>query len=192
MAEERSCFGPVVLAGLASAALLAVVSARDWFHLAGTKVALSVQESQLRADMPLALALALVVLGAWGVVLVTRSRVRRVVLALGALAAAGVVACVVAAPFTLPDQIREGLAFDGGREAEPLAAYVIACVVAPLALATLLVGWRLAPRWPTMSSRYDAPTGPSARFDEPRSDADLWKALDAGRDPTDPGGASRP
>lgn len=189
MAEERTWFGPVVLAGLASAALLAVVAARDWFHLGtDSALALAVPESQLRADMPLALALALVVLGAWGVVLVTRGRVRRFVLVLGALAAAGVVACLVVAPFTLPDQIREGLAVDGSRRAEPLAAYVIACVAAPIALAVLVVGWRLAPRWPTMSSRYDAPTAPSTDADE----ADLWKALDAGRDPTDPGRASGP
>lgn len=187
--RPRTWFGPVVLGGLGSAALLAVVSARDWFHLGkNNAIALAVPESQLRADMPLALALALVVLGAWGVVLVTRGRVRRFVLALGVLAAVGVVACLVIAPFTLPDQIREGLPVDGGRKAEPLAAYVLACIVAPLALAALAIGWRLAPSWPTMSSRYDAPTSPSPDLDE----ADLWKALDAGRDPTDPGGAAGP
>jgi hypothetical protein len=45
-----------------------------------------------------------------------------------------------------------------------------------------VAAWRLAPRWPTMSSRYDAP---ATRASEP-DETDLWKALDAGHDPTDP------
>jgi hypothetical protein len=99
-----------------------------------------------------------------------------------------VVACLVVAPFTLPDQIRDGLSFGGGRSAAPLAAYVVACIVAPLALAALVLGWLLAPRWPTMSSRYDAPTSAAPEADE----TDLWKALDAGRDPTDSSGTAGP
>ena len=47
-----------------------------------------------------------------------------------------------------------------------------------------------APGWPEMSTRYDAPTGrsganePGSADDRPRTDAELWKALDEGRDPT--------
>ena len=179
--RARSWFGPVVLAGLGSATLLAVAAARDWYHLGGTRVALGVPESEQRADMPLALALALVVLASWGVVLVTRSRTRRAVLALAGVALAGVVACLVVAPFTLPDQIETALAPGAGRTAGPTAAYVIACVAAVACLAITVVAWRLAPRWPTMGSRYDAP---AARATDP-GDTDLWTALDEGRDPTD-------
>jgi Na+/melibiose symporter-like transporter len=186
--KARTWFGPVVLAGLGSAALLAVAAARDWFHLGGNRVALAVPESELRADMPLALALALVILAAWGVVLVTGSRARRFVLVLAALAAVGVVVCVVLAPFTLPDQIRSGLAFDGGRRAAPTAAYVVACVAVVLSLGAALVALVLAPTWPTMSSRYDAPT---ARPSGPH-ETDLWKALDEGRDPTEAEGPPAP
>ncbi|HET6167118.1 MAG TPA: Trp biosynthesis-associated membrane protein [Marmoricola sp.] len=192
MAEEkpRTWFGPIVLAGLASAALLAVVSARDWFVLGNdNKVGFPVADDKLRADMPLALGLALVVLAAWGVVLVTGRRVRRVMFALAALTTVGVLVCIVVAAFTLPEQIRAGLPGHGAdNRADPTAAYVISSAAAPLVLGLVLVGWRLAPRWPTMSSRYDAPATRSPDPDE----ADLWKALDAGRDPTDPGSAGGP
>jgi len=192
MAEQQtqpSRFGPVVLAGLGSAAVLAVASARDWFALGSdTKVGFGVPDDQLRTDMPLALALALVLLAAWGVVLVTGRRTRRLVLALAALAALGLLVCLVAAPFTLPDEIRSHLGGDGGgNRVGPTAAYVVSCVVAPLALAVVLLGWRFAPRWPEMSSRYDAPAT-STTPDVPAEDLvdrELWKALDEGRDPTE-------
>jgi hypothetical protein len=40
-----------------------------------------------------------------------------------------------------------------------------------------------------MSSRYDAPGAEPAEI---RSDTDLWKALDEGRDPTDPTAGPQP
>ena len=74
-ATGRRLFGPVVLGGLGSAAIVAVASARDWFRLGSNeKVGFLVPDDQLRADMPLALALSLVLLAAWGVVLVTGVR----------------------------------------------------------------------------------------------------------------------
>jgi hypothetical protein len=45
-----------------------------------------------------------------------------------------------------------------------------------LALTGALVGARGA-RWPALGARYDAPAGPP-------SDADLWRAMDRGEDPT--------
>ena len=62
--------------------------------------------------MPLAAALSLVVLACWGVLLVTRGRVRRVVAVLGLLAALGLVVAVVvglrhACPTRSPDAARE-------------------------------------------------------------------------------------
>ena len=55
----------------------------------------------------------------------------------------------------------------------------------------LAVAWRLAPGWPEMGSRYDAPSGGGAARGEaarareaPRTDLDTWRALDEGRDPT--------
>ncbi|MFL6025103.1 MAG: Trp biosynthesis-associated membrane protein [Marmoricola sp.] len=187
--QEPTRFAPVVLAGIGSTAVLAVTCARDWIKLDdNTKVGLLVPESDLRADMPLALALALVLLAAWGVVLVTGRRMRRVVLAVAALAGVGVVACLVVAPFTLPDEIRSRISGDVGRNGAPTAAYLIACLIVPVVLATVLAGLRLAPRWPEMSSRYDAPSAQhtGAAQVEEMADLEVWKALDEGRDPTGP------
>jgi uncharacterized membrane protein (TIGR02234 family) len=195
MADEsrRTGFAPTVLAGLATAALTAIVSARPWFHLSLPRMMrVGVADDELRADMPLALALALVVLAAWGVVLVSRGRTRRVALGMALLGAIGIVACVVTAPFVLPDQLREGLLDADHEKADPTIAYLVACVASCLSAVTIVVGWRLAPRWPAMGSRYDAPGRGPARgaVPEDASDTELWKALDEGRDPTDPAGPS--
>jgi hypothetical protein len=47
---------------------------------------------------------------------------------------------------------------------------------------------RLVPTWPEMGSRYDAPgAAPTPPPDPAEMDeADLWRAIDQGRDPTDP------
>src|SRR4051794_40604755 len=91
MAERSRSYGPTVLVGLAGATLAAVAAARDWARAsgsaAGVDVAAAVKGS---ATTPLAVALALVALAAWGVVLVLRGRPRRAVAVVGALASAGV------------------------------------------------------------------------------------------------------
>jgi hypothetical protein len=191
MADAPRHAGPavVVAAGVAAAAITAVTSARPWFHLAlPQRARVGIAEDALRADMPLALALALVVLAAWGAVLVTRGRTRRVVLVVGLLAALGVLACAVAAPFVLPDQIRDGLPDARHEAADPTVAYLVVCVVAVASVAALVVAWVQVPRWPTMSSRYDAPAARSVGPHE----TDLWKALDEGRDPTEAEGPPSP
>lgn len=186
VAERRDSgrFGVVVLAGLATSGLTAVAAANPWFRASGEHRMLGLSDAGNEADMPLALACALVVLAAWGVVLVTGARTRRVVLAVGMLAGVGVLACVVRAPALLHDQIADRLgAFDG--EIQETGWYVVACVAVVLTLAAMVAGWRLAPRWPTMSSRYDAPAAGSVPVTT--ADADeltLWKAFDEGRDPT--------
>jgi hypothetical protein len=187
--KSRSGFAVTVLAGLITSALTAVVSARAWFHTSrGGALTAGIPDDDLKADMPLALALALVVLASWGVVLVVRGRARRVVLGVGLLAGLGVVACAATAPFVLPDQIRDRLLDTSHRPVDPTAAYLVACVAAVASVVALTVGWLRAPAWPTMSSRYDAP----AARDEVAGETDLWKALDEGHDPTDPSDRDRP
>jgi len=184
-ASGRAGFGPVVLAGLAAAALTAVASGKAWYAAATSAAALpGVPDADRTADMPLALALALVVLAGWGALLVSRGRVRRAVAAVGVLAAAGVVACVVSTPFTLPDQVRSRLpAGSATVGVHATGWFFTAAVAAVLSTVVLVLAWRRCPAWPTMSSRYDAP-GASAPVT--RTDTDLWKALDEGHDPTDP------
>lgn len=186
--QDSGRFGAVVLAGLATSGLTAGAAAQPWFRAAGEHPMIGLSDAGNEADMPLALACALVVLAAWGVVLVTGARTRRVVLAAGILAGLGVVACVVRAPVLLPDQIADRLgAFDG--EIQETGWYVVAWVALVPTLAALVAGWRLAPRWPTMSNRYDAPAagsppGAAGKADREADELALWKALDEGRDPT--------
>lgn len=190
MAETaRRRFLPVLATGLAAAAITAVAAARPWFAAAvDYRLELGVREPDLRADLPLALALSLVVLAGWGALLVTRGRVRRVMAGVALLAAVGVVACVVAAPFTLPDEIRDRLLAGSGDVAvDPTGWYLAVAVSSVVSVLALAAAWRLLPGWPTMSSRYDAPVAgrPSAGGTTER---DLWNALDEGVDPTEQSG----
>jgi hypothetical protein len=142
------------------------------------------------ADMPLALALSLVVLAGWGALLVSRGRVRRAVAGVALLAAAGVLVCVAVATFSLPDQVRDRLPGDSaGVDVSPTGWFVLAGVAGVLSAGVLVLAWLRSPQWPTMSSRYDAPGAEPAEI---RSDTDLWKALDEGRDPTDPTAGPQP
>jgi hypothetical protein len=192
MAERpaRTGFAPTVALGLVAATLSSVASAKPWFRAAiDHKLVAGVSDPDKTADMPLALALSLVVLAGWVAALVTRGRVRRAVTGLALASALGVVACAVTAPFTLPDQIRANL--PGGSDdvsVSPTGWFVAAAIAAALSVAVLALAWRWSPRWPTMSSRYDAP---AARAATP-SDTDLWKALDEGRDPTQAEGPPSP
>lgn len=180
VAARRTGFAPVVLAGLAGAGLGAVAAAKPWFTAqVDLRLAPGVREPETQADMPLALALSLVVLAAWGVVLVARTRGRRIALALAVLAGLGVLASVVTATRTLPDQVREQLLGDlDGVEVAPTAWFFVAALCSVFAVVVAILGWRAAPGWPAMGAKYDAPTG------APAGEADLWKAFDAGNDPT--------
>jgi uncharacterized membrane protein (TIGR02234 family) len=192
MTEARSGrFGSVVLAGLATAGLSSVASGKAWYTATvDYKLAPGVPDPDKAADMPLALALSLVVLAGWGALLVSRGRARRFVAGVALVAAAGVVVCVAIAPFTLPDQVRDRLpAVSGGVEVSPTGWFAVAGVAGVLSLAVLVLAWLRSPQWPTMSSRYDAPGAEPAAL---RPDTDLWKALDEGRDPTDPIEGPRP
>src|SRR6478735_3753007 len=91
-AGRRHTFGPVVLLGLASGALAAIAGNQRVVDGDGRSASrMSSLTLTFDGHLPLVTALALVVLACWGVVLVTRGRVRRAVAALGAVAAVGVV-----------------------------------------------------------------------------------------------------
>jgi uncharacterized membrane protein (TIGR02234 family) len=194
MAEARRTFGPVVLLGLASAGLAAVAGTRAWVELSGTTSSSSgAMASTLKVtapgEMPLAAALSLVLLACWGVVLVTRGRVRRAVAGLAALSALGLLATAIAAAFTLPDSFRDQLEDIVGKvdfETSFTAWYAAALVGAVGSVVATLAAVRFAPSWPEMGSRYDSPTGETATEAEPEGNLELWKALDEGRDPTEP------
>ena len=190
MSDRRRTFGPVVLLGLAAGTLAAVAGERPAVTGSGdAATAVSSRLVSFDAHLPLVTALALVVLACWGVVLVTRGRVRRAVAALGTVAALGAVVAALAAYSQVPDQFRDELTLVGIRDPDlsHTAWYWIAVVSALLATAagTLAVAW--APAWPEMGTRYDAPgaaPAPPVAPPEEQTSLDLWKAMDEGRDPT--------
>lgn len=195
-AERRTGFGPVVLGGLASGALAAVAGTRAWVE--GSSGQLSTETAGDAAvvgsavaagigEMPLAGALSLVVLAGWGVVLVTRGRLRRFVMAVAALASIGLLVTTVWAFFTLQDSVGEQLRAASGEDTSAVhftGWYVAACVAAVGCVVTTLLAVRLVPAWPEMGRRYDAPAGDAAPV-EPQGNLEIWKALDEGHDPTD-------
>jgi uncharacterized membrane protein (TIGR02234 family) len=190
----RRTFGPVVLLGLASAGLAALAGSRAWadFEIlddsaAGEGAYSSTISISLNAlpEAPLVAALAFVVLASWGVLLVTRGRVRRGVAVLAVLASAGMLVAAVVAFVTTLGSLRDTFAelqvpVEVHRTVWPwvgVAASLVSVVAAVLA-------WRLGPSWPEMGSRYDAPGSTPPPREE--TSLDLWRALDHGRDPTLP------
>ncbi|HET6651533.1 MAG TPA: Trp biosynthesis-associated membrane protein [Nocardioides sp.] len=179
-------FGPTVLAGLGASALTAVAAAQPWAEADGDNAGVAVSAVADGNDVaPLALALALVALASWGVLLVLRGSARRLVAVVGTLAAGGVLAAVVSAFGSAQDaavDAAQAAGATGDTFTSSLTAwYWTTGVAAAFSLAALGVAVARAPRWPSMGSRYDAP---SARETSPATTEDLWKALDEGHDPT--------
>src|SRR5262245_1119033 len=101
--SRRSTFGPVVLLGLAAAVLTAVAGDRAAAEVSGRGSSIARTDFvTYDAHMPVVTALGLVALACWGVILVTRGRVRRAVAALGALAGAGALVAVETAYSSVP------------------------------------------------------------------------------------------
>ena len=180
--------GPTVVLGLAGAGLATVSSAQVWATAQASSPALRSVEARGSEVAPLALPLALVALAAWGAVLVLRRRGRRVVAMVGLLAGLGVVATVVPKAHEAPD-VAVGLLSTSASEvsSDPTVWPWLAVTGAVLTALGFVVALREAGRWPEMSSRYDAPVGETRAATpapEEATSAELWKAMDEGRDPT--------
>jgi len=194
MAEPRRTFGPVVASGLAAAVLAAVAGRQPWAHGSAPGGFGELSATVEAGRVPIAGALSLVVLACWGVLLVTRGPVRRVVSVLAVLAALGLAAAVVVGFSTAPDNVRA--AYRDLGVAKPDVGlggwYWVAVVATVLTLVTTIAAVRLVPGWPEMGRRYDAPAAPppAPGSEQPvpaveeQENLDLWKALDEGRDPT--------
>lgn len=192
-APARRTFGRVLLSGLASAGLAAVASSQTWLAASGDAAGARVSARISGSDAePLGLALALVALATWGVLLVSGPVVRRAASLVGMLAAAGTVAVVVVGWSHGDEVAARVLADQGARSVADLSHvgwYWVTGIAASVQALVFAAAFRLAPSWPTMSSRYDAPGAASAAGagDDavPADDLELWKALDSGLDPTD-------
>ncbi len=183
--QVRRSYAVTVLAGLAGAALTAVAGARDWATTHGSAAGIKVEASVTGAEaQPLVAALGLVALTAWGVVLVSRGRVRRLVAVVGLLASAGaLVGVVLGFSAAKDDSVAAAVAkgATGDTFSTALSAwYYLAGLGALLATIAFVVAVARAPRWPAMGSKYDAPSAHTS----PATDEDMWRALDEGRDPT--------
>ena len=188
----RRTFAPVVLLGLVGGGLAAVAGNKPWAEGQGAAAQrlAAVPVATDPGEMPAAGALALVVLACWGVVLVTRGRVRRAVTVLGAVASVGLLVTVVTGWSSVVDSLRSDYTDVGITDVaiDHTAWFWAAAVGAVLSVVATVLAVRWAPAWPEMGSRYDAPTGERAE-PEPvdpveQSSLDLWKAMDEGRDPT--------
>jgi uncharacterized membrane protein (TIGR02234 family) len=177
-----------VLAGAGGAALALAGATQPWAEATTRTPALRTVTADGTDVAALALPLALVALAAWGTVLVMRARGRRVVSVVGLAASLGaavaVVVSVASAAGTATDLLGDVPTTSTSTTAWPW----VTAAGALLSAAAFVVALAKAPTWPEMSSRYDAPV-PGAddrgsRPPEELSDAELWKALDEGRDPT--------
>lgn len=173
-ARSRS-FGPVVLGGLVTSGLAALAATRPWYDT-GRVATLPGMGADLEQTYPAASAVSLVLLAAWGVLLVTRGRVRRLFAALAVLGGLGLVATAVAAAADRPD-------------GDPALTgwFWVGVLAALLAVVPAVLAVRLVPTWPEMGSRYDAPAAdtPPRVAGEPMEERELWRSLDEGHDPTD-------
>lgn len=181
----RGAFGPTVIVGIGAGAAAAWAAHREWAAVAGGPSASSQLIAGSVGEAPLVAALSLVSLAAWGVLLLTRGRIRKAAAWLALIAAGSVIAASVAALRSVPGALAERLdqvaAHGGGGGLDvaltPWGWMTLACAV--LVAAAALVACRTVGTWPEMSGRYDAP-----RAEESADPTDIWKALDEGRDPT--------
>ncbi|WP_293784474.1 Trp biosynthesis-associated membrane protein [uncultured Aeromicrobium sp.] len=191
MSRPRRWFAPAVVALAAGGGLTFVTMRQTWATAELSAAGLPDDEIIVTGAeaMPVVSALALVLLASALAVLAGSVRVRRV---LGVLVAGIAMALLVWVAFgsesaigaAVDDAVRDSASFTGTNHPEGANVTMwrlatLACL-ALAALAGVVIAW-FAPRWPTMSSRYDAPGTRAAERDE----SDMWKAFDEGRDPTE-------
>ena len=179
--------------------MLAVAGHRDWLSFSTSEA----QEGTLGifldahpglAQAPLAGAMGLVALAAWGVLLVTRGRWRRVAALLGLVAPVVALVAWAQSLGDLRDRVMtrvEDYGFAGEVSLGWTPSFHVALAGAELTLLASAVALVRVGRWPAMGTRYD---NPAARAEaEARGGAqdpaemdptELWKALDRGQDPT--------
>lgn len=193
--------------GVLGAIGLIVGTARPWARATAEVVGLpTIKATADGADLaPVAAALGVVLLAAFGAVIATRGWVRR---GLGVLIVVLAVVVVVSVlhPADPSHRLTQNLSakgWDGGPYQTTTQAWRWLVLVG--ALAAGVAGAAVAAyggRWATMGRRYDAPlpgrghsagqgptpaaTGSAAVLDESASEAEIWNAIDQGRDPTQP------
>lgn len=189
-------YGPTLLLGLVGGVAVMVGVAKPW----ATATAQQAGLPELHADVtgadlaPLAGALGVVVLAAFGAVIATRGRARQTIGVLVVLASLVVLVSAIHPP-AATDALRDALAakgWSGGDVDTSTAAWRWVALAGSLAaIAAGLAISLYGARWATMGAAYDAPAptaGPSQTgvggLSEGTSDAEVWREIDRGRDPT--------
>lgn len=170
---------------LVGGGLAVVAAAQPWWRAVGEGVSTAFSGTEVTAG--LSQALAVVVLAGTLLMLVLRARGRRVVAVLLTLVGAGIV--VVGALRQEPSadavrsQVREVSLADQFALQATAWAWVYAAAGLLVAAGAVLTAVT-ARSWPTRADRFsrvDLPVRPVSASDDPM---DVWKALDAGLDPT--------
>jgi uncharacterized membrane protein (TIGR02234 family) len=187
----RGLYAPVVLGTLAAGGLAFFTASRTWAHariaaegLPPDTVKVSGSDAQ-----PIVTALALVAVTAALAVLASSPRLRRVVGVFTVIVALAGIVVVLTGGSSIDDAVAKAVkaspAFTGSNTPATHHTIWLALTVVAFVLVAGLgaVTARFGPIWPTMSSRYDAPRVRAAKV-APQTDADMWKALDEGHDPT--------
>lgn len=206
-ALARHGYALSLLVGALGAVGVIVGTARPWVSATAEVVGLpTIKATADGADLaPVAAALGVVLLAAFGAVVATRGWVRR---GLGVLVVVLAVVVVVSVlhPADPSHRLTQNLSakgWDGGPYQTATQAWRWLALVG--ALAAGAAGAAVAAyggRWATMGRRYDAPqpdrehpagrgataaaTGSAAVLDENATEAEIWNAIDQGRDPTQP------
>ncbi|MEH3034278.1 MAG: Trp biosynthesis-associated membrane protein [Aeromicrobium erythreum] len=185
--RSRNLLAPVVLGLLAAGGLAFLAMSRDWGGTTVRTAGLPPDDVTVTGTtaLPLASALALVVLTSGLAVLAAGPRLRRAIGVLVVVVSIGALVVLATGQGALDAAVRDAVeqspAFAGRRATQgaSLGGWAVAagaCFVVALALG--VVTTRFGGTWSTMSRRYE---NPATRPDDPD---DLWKALDEGRDPT--------
>jgi uncharacterized membrane protein (TIGR02234 family) len=199
---KRRTFAPVVLGGLGATGLAALAGHQQMLRVPADDLEKLGLVSAAGADIaevgfPLAGALSLVALACWGVLLVARGGFRQVMAAVAALSAGGVFAVLIVGGFLQNDDAATDIADQLGvpllADRPPLDAtpwFWLGLLASVVSVAAAVSAVWLAPAWPEMGKRYDAPsTGRGKSSDdtpaEERTSLDLWKSMDEGDDPTE-------
>lgn len=190
MRPRALSFGGLLLGG----GLAIVAASQPWWRAVGEGV--SVKFTGTDATAGLSQALAVVVLAGTLLILALRARGRRLVGVLLALTGVGI--AVVGAlrlrpsPEAVRTQVRAVSLIDQFALQATGWPWIFAGAGALVVLGATTTALT-APRWPSRAGRFErteVPVRPVAAEDEP---SDVWKAMDAGLDPTaDPAGDATP
>ena len=177
--------GRALLPGLLGAVLALVTGAQAWWRATGEGVEIAFTGTESTAG--LSQALGVVALAGWLLVLVLRTRGRRVVGVLLALTGLGVVLVGVLrqrpSATTVRNSVREVSLADSFELAASPWPYLYAAtglLVLACGLATLLT----AGRWPARVDRFSRNAERVAGTTADDDPAEVWRAQDAGLDPT--------